>query len=273
MRPRRGPWPTSSCNPPSNSRAWGLEPAAARASCGRVHRRKPRMQPQPGAQDREREDERCFSWNPVTPSDARDGSLVPLGRAQAPIPRHLTVSRSRAQAPCDFTRAISKMGCSKTANQRRAVGSPFASAPRNTVVSKWYPQLSQVHKCRTHRSFTCSDQSGAINISPHCAQGLKYLGWAGRGLVAVSRDISKPPKIAAPVLRDPSCSLWRRHDYVDRIKLFESDKWPKLPQNVAARQVPHQHRDDTETKYTITRRLRVDRRFRSRSDKWPLQPV
>jgi hypothetical protein len=48
--------------------------------------------------------------------------------------------------------------------------------------------------------------------------------------------------------------LWRRHDYVDRIKLFESDKWPKLPQNVAARQVPHQHPDDTETKYTITRR-------------------
>jgi hypothetical protein len=102
MRPRQGPWPTSSCNPPSNSRAWGLEPAAARASCGRVHRRKPRMQPQPGAQDREREDERCFSWNPVTPSDARDGSLVPLGRAQAPIPRHFTVSRSRAQAPCDL---------------------------------------------------------------------------------------------------------------------------------------------------------------------------
>jgi hypothetical protein len=91
-------------------------------------------------------------------------------------------------------------GCSKS-NQRDS--SPFARVPRKTVVSKWYPQLSQVHKCRTHRSFTCSDQSGAINISPHCAQGLKYLGWAGRALVAVSRDILKPPKIAAPIRGGP----------------------------------------------------------------------
>ena len=136
---------------------------------------------------------------PVTPSDARDGSLVPLGRAQAPIAGafHLEPFRNaRRRVACarDFQ---NRSGCSKTANQR--VSSPFASAPRKTVVSKWYPQLSQVHKCRTHRSFTCSDQSGAINISPHCAQGLKYLGWAGRALVPLSRDISKPPKIAAPI--------------------------------------------------------------------------
>lgn len=123
--------------------------------------------------------------------------------------------------------------------------------PRKTVVSKWYPQLSQVHKCRTHRSFTCSDHSGAINISPHCAHGWKYRGWAGRGLVAVSRDIIKVSQKTPPLSSiETSRDLWRRNDLAIRNQFFESDRWPHLSECCAKMSQCTRTTIDTETKYT-----------------------
>jgi hypothetical protein len=178
--------------------AWGAWVSGG-ASCGRVRRRKPALPSQPTSARARVKRRKTLLASLAALNSARTSSPVPL---KSITPRIGSFHRSpETQVRAWSIRAISKVGLFESHNKSRQLA--FRELSRKTVVSKWYPQLSQVHKCRTQRSFTCSDQSGAINASPHCAQGLKYLGRADRGLVAVSRDISKPPKIAAPILGGP----------------------------------------------------------------------
>lgn len=214
---RPEPCTKGSCNPPSSSRAWGLGSAELHAVAFA------------GASQRCHHNHECKSESEKT-NNAFGHSLAALNSAGASSPVPLKTQENHAPGrlisplardastrlvyPRDFLSRVVR-----SHNKSRQL--VFRELSRKTVVSKWYPQLSQVHKCRTQRSFTCSDQSGAINASPHCAQGLKYLGRADRGLVAVSRDISKPPKSPPRSCANPSRGLWRRHDCVIRIKLFE----------------------------------------------------
>jgi hypothetical protein len=199
-RRRPEPWTISSRNPPSSSRFWGLGSPATGASCGRVRQRKPTIT----TTSARMRVERRMTLMATAPS--RRAAHVPAARyhQKRTNPRAPGLVSPRAVPRCKDARGSHARFPVRLFGSRQLSGQlAFREPSRKTVVSKWYPQLSQVHKCRTHRSFTCSDQSGAINASPHCAQGLKYLGRADRGLVAVSRDISKPPKIAAPILRGP----------------------------------------------------------------------
>jgi len=79
----------------------------------------------------------------------------------------------QACAACAPDRSTASATPSRVNLERSAIAARNQGLPKKTVVSNWYPQLSQAHKWRTHCSLTCSDHSGASNASPHWAHLLK----------------------------------------------------------------------------------------------------